>query len=120
MDHGEIKFSENKTLLFTKHRELFYICVLSAVLDAISTIYFMFLLGPGPETNFIVKKMSYHYGIYLGPFLGKLYQLFALWGLSVIAPRMTRILCLVLIALNLSAFGINGLTCIEAWNHQAQ
>ena len=45
IDDGKIEFSKNKTLLFTQYRNYFYFCVLTAVTDAISTTYFMSLLG---------------------------------------------------------------------------
>jgi hypothetical protein len=114
MDPGEINFRENKSLLFTQHRELFYVCVLTAFLDAVSTVFFMYFLGPDPESNVIVRQMSYFYGIYLGPVLGKVYQLFGLWGLSVIAPRLIRLLCAIIIAINLFAFAMNMITAINA------
>lgn len=112
--HGEIDFSRNKSLLFKQHRELFYFCVVTAFLDAVSTIFFMYFLSPDLESNFIVRRMSYYYGIYLGPVLGKIYQLFALWGLSVIAPRLTRFMCAFIIAINLTAFVLNMITAIDA------
>ena len=114
IEHGEIDFSRNKSLLFKQHRELFYFCVLTAFLDAVSTIFFMYFLTPEVESNFVVRRMSYYYGIYLGPVLGKIYQLVGLWGLSVVAPRLTRLLCAFIIAINLIAFVLNMITAIEA------
>ena len=116
IDDGKIEFSKNKTLLFTQYRNYFYFCVLTAVTDAISTTYFMSLLGPEPETNIIVRDLAYYYGIYAGPVLGKIYQLFAVWGLSVIAPRLTRFICIVIIFVNLIATFLNISVFVRAYN----
>ena len=116
IEDGKIEFSKNKTLLFTQYRNYFYFCILTAMTDAFSTTYFMSLLGPEPETNVIVRNLAYYYGIYAGPVLGKIYQLFAVWGLSVIAPRLTRLICLVIIFVNLMATLINISVFIKAYN----
>jgi hypothetical protein len=46
--------------------------------------------------------------------LGKVYQIFGLWGLSVIAPRLIRLLCGIMIAINLFAFAMNMITAVNA------
>ena len=86
----------------------------TALTDAISTSCFMSMLGPEQESNFIVRDLAFYYGIYAGPALGKIYQLFAVWGLSVIAPRLTRLVCIVVIAINLFATGINITVYLQA------
>ena len=113
---GKIEYSKNKTLLFTQYRNYFYFCVLTAATDAISTTYFMSLLGPELESNIIVRDLAYYYGIYVGPVLGKIYQLFAVWGLSVIALRLTRFICIVIIFINLMATLINISVFVKAYN----
>jgi hypothetical protein len=120
IEDGKIDFSKNKTVLFTEYRSYFYFFLLTAVTDAISTTYFMSLLGPDQESNFIVRDLAFYYGIYAGPALGKIYQIFAVWGLSVIAPRLTRLICIVVIAINLFATGINITVYLRAFNAAAQ
>ena len=115
IEDGKIEYSKNKTLLFTQYRNYFYFCVLTAVTDAISTTYFMSLLGPELESNIIVRDLAYYYGIYAGPVLGKIYQLFAVWGLSVITPRLTRFICIVIIFINLLATLINISVFVKAY-----
>ena len=115
MEEGKIEFSKNKWLLFTDYRSYFFVLLLTTVTDAISTTYFMSLLGPEQESNFLVRDLAYYYGIYVGPSLGKIYQVFAVWGLSVIAPRLTKWICLVVISLNLMATGINIAVYLKAF-----
>lgn len=100
-------FTEHKLALFTRYREYFLLFCLSAAADAASTKYFMELAGVGPESNLLVKALSRYYGYTAGPLLGKLYQLFALWGFSILTPRLTRFVCLIIIAINFAAAIIN-------------
>ena len=120
MEDGKIEFSKNKWLLFTEYRSYFFVLLLTTVTDAMSTTYFMSLLGPEQESNFIVRDLAYYYGIYVGPFLGKVYQVFAVWGLSVIAPRLTRFVCIVVIAINLMATLINITVYLQAFKEAAE
>ena len=119
-EEGKIYYSKNKTVLFTKYRSYFYFFLVTALTDAISTTLFMKMLGPEMESNFIVRDLAFYYGIYAGPVLGKIYQIFAVWGLSVIAPRLTRLICIVVIAINLFATGINITVYLRAFNAAAQ
>ena len=100
-------FSRHKTDLFTKYRTHFLLFCLSALADAASTKYFMTITGPAAESNWYVRLLSYHYGITAGPILGKLYQAFALWGFSILTPRLTRFICLIIISINFAAAIIN-------------
>ena len=107
----EFSLTENihryKFLLFTTYRTHFLIFCLSALADALSTQYFMSLVGPRAESNFLVRILSYYYGITAGPILGKAFQVFALWGFSILTPRLTRFICLIIIAINFSAAIVN-------------
>ena len=116
IEDGKIEYSKNKILVFTQYRNYFYFCVLTAVTDAISTTYFMSLLGPELESNIIVRDLAYYYGIYVGPVLGKIYHRFAVWGLLEITPRLTRFICIVIIFINLMATLINISVFVKAYN----
>ncbi len=100
-------FTRHKWDLFTRYRTHFLIFCLSAAADAASTKFFMTITGPGAESNWYVRLLSYHYGITAGPILGKLYQAFALWGFSILTPRLTRFLCLIIISINFTAAIVN-------------
>ena len=100
-------FERHKFALFTTYRSHFLVFCLSAVADAASTKYFMEIVGPRAESNFYVRTLSLYLGITAGPILGKLLQLFALWCLSILTPRLTRFLCLIIIAINFTAVLVN-------------
>lgn len=100
-------FERHKLALFTTYRRYFLVFCLSAVADAASTKYFMEIVGPRAESNFYVRTLSLYLGITAGPILGKLLQVFALWCFSILAPRLTRFVCLILIAINFTAVIVN-------------
>ncbi len=100
-------FSRHKINLFVAHRLYVLLFLLSAVVDAASTNFFMSQVGPDVESNFYVRNLSHAYGFVVGPLLGKIYQLFALWGFSILTPRFARELCVFVIAINFSAALVN-------------
>lgn len=100
-------FEKHRRSLFVEHRPYLVLFVVSAMLDAASTTRFMDLVGPGVESNFVVRQLSISYGHVVGPFLGKLTQLFAVWGFSILVPRLARLVCLFAFAVNLAAALIN-------------
>ena len=67
----------------------------------------MNIASPAAESNFYVRLLSYQYGNTAGPVLGKLYQAFALWGFSILTPRLTRFVCLIIISINFAAAIVN-------------
>lgn len=87
--------------------------ILTAVLDVASTIWFMKLVGPQIELNLIVRSMAYSFGIILGPIIGKTSQLFAVWALTLLVPRLTKMLCILIIVLNGMACLLNTLVVIN-------
>ena len=96
-----------KFSLFTTYRSYCLVFCLSAMADAASTQYFMKLVGAQAESNPIVRVLSLSYGVTAGPILGKLFQLVGLWGFSILAPRLTRFVCLMIISINLAAAIVN-------------
>lgn len=103
----EIDIATNRWLLFDRYRLLFLLLIYSALGDAISTTYFMARIGPSHETNVAVRLLSYHCGIVWGPLLGKVLQVLGVWLITVFAPSLTRLLCSIIIALNIYAAYVN-------------
>ena len=103
----EIDFEKNKFLIFREYRSYVILYFITLFMDYFSTVYFMQKLGVEVELNFIVRNLAYAYGIYLGPFLGKFYQFFAVWGLTIIAPRLAKYLLTLVILLNIGAYLVN-------------
>jgi len=95
-----IDLRANSRLLFTKHRDCVDWLVITAVLDAVSTTWFMFAVGPEIETNYIVRQFTAWLGFGLGPLVAKTIQLVSLWALVLIVPRLARFLCLFVISIN--------------------
>jgi len=108
---AEIDIAANRSVLFEKYRLLFLLVIYTAIGDAISTTYFMSLIGPSHESNTVVRMLSYSLGIVWGPLLGKSLQVAAVWLVSVFTPGLTRLLCSVVIAVNLYATYMN----IHGW-----
>ncbi len=76
-------------------------------MDAASTTHFMQRTGPGPELNVVVRLLSYTYGPIAGPLLGKLYQIFAVWVLTTVTPKLSRFVCAMIILFNCYATVVN-------------
>lgn len=104
---AEINIATNKWLLFDRYRLLFLLLVYSAVVDALSTTYFMARIGPHHETNTVVRLLAHTYGIVWGPLLGKSLQILGVWLITVFTPSLTRLLCSVIIAVNIYAAYVN-------------
>ena len=97
----------NKAVLFGQYRPYFLLLVFSAILDCLSTMYFMGHLGPEMELNLVVRHLSYSLGIVYGPIIGKTLQVIAVWFITALAPPITRGLCAVIMCANCYAFVIN-------------
>ena len=103
----KIDVRANSRRLFTEHRQLLHWILLTAVLDVVSTMCFMQVVGPQIEINPIIRVLTGWLGIIFGPIVGKSAQLFAVWAFSLIVPRLARLLCILVIALNSIAFFTN-------------
>ena len=103
----EIDIECNKGLLLERYRWLFLLMAGSAMIDALSTTYFMTRIGPGNEMNVFVRMLSYSYGIVWGPLLGKAMQLASVWLVTLFTPGLTRFLCGVVIFMNCYAAFMN-------------
>lgn len=104
---AEINIATNKWLLFDRYRLLFLLLVYTALGDAVSTTYFMARIGPHHESNTVVRMLAYTCGIVWGPLLGKSLQVLGVWLITVFTPKLTRLLCSVIIAVNIYAAYVN-------------
>ena len=103
----EIDFRERSSTLLKEHRIYLLVVLLTQIADSISTTLFMSVDGVESEMNFLVRLASNVFGIAIGPLLGKLPQMLALFGLGVIVPRLFRFLCWAVIGLNTIAVSRN-------------
>lgn len=104
---AEIDVAANRWLLFDRYRLLFLLLIYSAVVDAFTTTYFMARIGPEHELNTAVRTLSYMFGIVWGPLIGKSLQVLAVWLITIFTPSLTRLICAVIIGLNLYAGYVN-------------
>jgi hypothetical protein len=104
---AEIDITANRWLLLDKYRLLFLLLIYTALADAISTTYFMARIGPAHESNLVVRLLAYSYGIVWGPLLGKALQVVGVWLITVFTPNLTRLVCSVVIAVNIYAVYVN-------------
>ena len=104
---SEIDIDASKYTLFKEHQGLFTLLIISALMDAASTTYFMGIKGIGLEMNHVVRLLSYTYGPLAGPLLGKLYQVFGVWVLTLFVPKLSRFVCAMIIIFNCYAVVVN-------------
>lgn len=104
---SDIDIDAGKYLLFKKHYILLIALIGTALMDAVSTTYFMLQIGPDHELNWVVRQLSYLYGPVAGPLLGKIYQILAVWVMSVMVPKLIRFICCMVIVFNVYAFFMN-------------
>ncbi len=103
----ETEFRKNVSRLFGDYRFYFYALLVTAFADLFSTIGFMLLTGPEKELNLLVRHLSIHLGIFLGPVIGKTCQILAVCFFSGIVPRLSKAICILVIALNIIAIFMN-------------
>lgn len=102
-----IDVAGNARQLIERHRPFVVLLLVTAALDVVSTIAFMSVIGIGQEYNWIVRAFSLHLGIVAGPVVAKSFQLAGVLGLAILAPRLSRFVCTVVILVNLLAFVVN-------------
>ena len=60
---------------YEEHKGLIFLLIAAAVMDCLSTIYFMHEVGPSKELNPMIKYLGYSLGPLYGPLLGKYLQI---------------------------------------------
>ena len=60
---------------YEENKGLIYLLIAAAVVDCLSTIYFMHEVGPSKELNPMIKYLGYSLGPLYGPILGKYLQI---------------------------------------------
>jgi len=103
----DIDVAANKTILIGQYKVSFFLLIYSAVLDCLSTMHFLSRIGPAHEANFFVRTLSYTCGIILGPIIGKILQVLAVWFVTLFVPGLINALCATIICANCYAFVLN-------------
>jgi len=103
----DIDLRKNLAGSFRTHKVLWMLFLLSALMDFLSTVYFMHSRCICLEANVLVRSLAYTYGILPGVLLGKLLQLFSVIGLSSLSLRLSPLVLLAITGVNLLAVVIN-------------
>ena len=103
----EIPLKENLKTSLRRHWILWVILLLTASLDFITTVSFMWHDGIDTERNLVVRWLASTIGILPGVFLGKSLQIVAAVAFSSLSLSLARAVLLLILLLNLVAVFIN-------------
>jgi hypothetical protein len=99
----EIPLTENLKASIINYRFLWMFLIISAVLDFLSTIYFIHFEGIEKEANLVIRWLAYTIGLYPGVALGKSLQLLSALAFSALSLKYSRAILMVMIGLNFLA-----------------
>ena len=105
----KINLKENISLSFYRNRILWPFFIVTAILDLITTLSFMYRYGIHLEQNLIVRWLAITVGIIPGVLIGKLLQALAPIGFSGLSFRLSKYVLMTLVILNLMAVYLNTL-----------
>lgn len=69
------RLKNNYQGFYEENRGLIFLLIAAAVMDCLSTIYFMHEVGPSKELNPLIKYLGYSFGPLYGPIIGKYLQI---------------------------------------------
>ena len=69
------RIKSNYDGFYEEHKGLIFLLIAAAVVDCLSTIYFMHEVGPAKELNPVIRYLGYNLGPLYGPILGKYLQI---------------------------------------------
>ena len=99
----QIPLKDNLSASLRLHWYLWLILILTAFLDFVTTVLFMWHDGIHTEGNVTVRWLASMIGIIPGVFVGKSLQIFAAIGFSSLSLRLSRAVLLLILLLNLVA-----------------
>ena len=99
----EIPLKANLQASFQRYRLLWIILLVTASLDYLTTLYFMWQDGIHTEQSLVVRWLAYQIGIVPGVLLGKSLQILAALGFSALSLALARATLLLMLLLNIVA-----------------
>lgn len=96
----KVGLKANLKFSFQQHRWLWFLLLLTVVLDYFSTLNFMFSDGVHTEANNVVRWLVEQFGVYTGVLLGKSLQVVAAIGFVCLSKKLARAVLLLLVLLN--------------------
>ncbi|OUS23434.1 hypothetical protein A9Q98_15245 [Thalassotalea sp. 42_200_T64] len=89
------------------HHNYWYILLLTAVLDYVTTLQFMIHGSIAMEANLVVRHLAYEFGIFSGVMVGKSLQIFAVMGFCSLSKELSRPVLSLIILVNCLAIYLN-------------
>jgi len=99
----EIDLKRNLSDSLNRYWLLWVLLLLTAFLDYLSTLNFMFVDGIDTEANGVVRWFVYEFGVVVGVFLGKGLQVLAAIVFVSLTQKLARAVLLLLVLLNAAA-----------------
>lgn len=107
---SEIRLKENILFSLSRYSIWWIILLVTMVFDYLTTLYFVDKLGHEAEANQVVAWLIVNMGLYIGVFIGKLFQLVSVVIFVCLSQRFGNIFLLVIIVLNCWAVVMNTLS----------
>ncbi|WP_152593852.1 hypothetical protein [Thalassotalea sp. ND16A] len=89
------------------HHSYWYLLLLSAVIDYVTTLQFMIHGSIAMEANMVVRFLAYEVGIFSGVMVGKSLQIFAVMAFCSLSKELSRPVLLLMILINCIAIYLN-------------
>ncbi|WOH36672.1 hypothetical protein RI844_15025 [Thalassotalea fonticola] len=103
----EVSLQQNLFYALQKYRIFWFILLLTATLDYVTTLQFMIKDSIALEANLVVRYLAYEFGIFAGVLIGKLLQIFSAMAFCALSKELSRAVLLLIILLNCAAIYIN-------------
>lgn len=103
----QVALKSNLLFAIHQYRILWFLLVLTAAVDYITTINFMTNGSIALEGNLLVRQLAYWFGIYPGVMLGKSLQICAAMAFCALTREYAKGILMVIIALNCVASYFN-------------
>ncbi len=102
-----VALTRNLFFSLQRYRLLWFILLLTIVLDYVSTLNFMINGSIALEANKIIRFLAYEFGIFQGVMIGKALQIVSAIGFCALSRELSRAVLFLIIGLNCFAVFVN-------------
>ena len=103
----QVSLQQNLFYALQKYRICWFILLLTATLDYVTTLQFMLNDSIALEANLVIRYLAYEFGIFGGVMVGKTLQIFSAMAFCALSRELSRAVLLLIILLNCVAIFIN-------------
>ena len=103
----QVDIQTNAFFALQRHRTLWFLLLLTATIDYVTTLNFMINGSISLEANLVVRYLAYEFGIFVGVAIGKSLQVFAAIAFCSLSKELSRAVLLLIVLLNVVAIFIN-------------